>query len=48
MPCARSKTDAYLKDIKDNNHHFLLRKENGLPRQLLIVIKELKMELQNG
>ena len=22
MPCARSKTDAYLKDIKDNNHPF--------------------------
>ena len=22
MPCARSKTDAYLKYIKDNNHPF--------------------------
>ena len=22
MRCARSKTDAYLKDIKDNNHPF--------------------------
>jgi hypothetical protein len=38
-----------IKNAKDNNHPFSIEeRKNGLPRQLLIVIKELKMELQNG